>query len=273
MSLPERFILAVWTNDPQVACYADWAGIDRVGVDLETVGKAARQSGLATWISPHREQDIPGIRRALSGAQLFVRTNPLHPGSADEIERVLALGAQVLMQPYFKSAGEVAEYLAIVDRRAAVVPLLETQEAVESLPAILELDGIDEIHIGLNDLSLSLKLSNRFELLVSDVVAKVAAGVHEKGLRLGIGGIGKAMDEDLPIPSDLIYAQYARLGATSALVARSFLERGAASSKAAFRDEVRQARARLAYWFCRGADELALAQDRLRAALAKCGGW
>ena len=34
--------------------------------------------------------------------------------------------------------------------------------------------------------------------------------------------LGRACDDALPIPSDLVYAQYPRLGATAAWLARSF---------------------------------------------------
>ena len=48
-----------------------------MGVDLETVGKETRQAGLETWFSQHCAADIPGVRDALTHAQLFARSNPL----------------------------------------------------------------------------------------------------------------------------------------------------------------------------------------------------
>src|SRR5688572_17388105 len=60
------FVLTLWTNDPAVARRADAAGVDRIGLDLETYGKAERQpKQLATWISPHREDQLPALRAAM----------------------------------------------------------------------------------------------------------------------------------------------------------------------------------------------------------------
>jgi hypothetical protein len=46
--------------------------------------------------------------------------------------------------------------------------------------------------------------------------------VHAAGLPLHVGGVARIDDASLPIPSDLLNAQYPRLGATGALVSRSF---------------------------------------------------
>jgi len=81
--------------------------------------------------------------------------------------------------------------------------------------------------IGLNDLHLSLGWRSHFEVLASDYLTGICTTILEAGLRLGVGGLGRAGDNDLPIPADLVYAQYPRLGAGAALVSRAFF-RGAA---------------------------------------------
>ena len=60
---------------------------------------------------------------------------------------------------------------------------------------------------------------------------------------LGIGGIGRLADAGLPVAPDLVYAQYPRLGATAALVSRSFL-----AGPCDLALEVRRSRERLAWW-------------------------
>ena len=266
-----RFILTLWTDDPALAARADEAGIDRVGVDIERIGKADRQKGLGTWISPHSIDALPGLRRALSSSRLFARTNPLHEGTSDEVEALLAAGVDVLMLPMFTSAAEVEAFTEIVRGRADVVLLLERVAAAGSIDEILSNEDVSEVHIGINDLSLELGLENRFLVLTHEVADHVAERVRVARRRFGIGGIGRVEDDGLPIPSDLIYAQYARLGATSALVSRAFL--GPSEGPVDLRAEIQRARARLDLWFRRDPQELARARDRLHAAAAGVATW
>jgi hypothetical protein len=255
-------VLTLWTDDPETARRADAAGIDRIGVDLDRLGKAQRQAGLATWISPHTVADLERLRPAVLRARLFVRTNPLHDASPREVERALAAGAQLLMLPMFRAAEEVARFVDLVGGRARVVALLETREAVDDVDAVVRVPGLDELHVGINDLALALGLHNRFAVLVSTAAERIARAVAEAGLRLGIGGIGRLADTGLPIAPDLVYAQYPRLGATAALVSRSFLAGGCDLEA-----EVRRARERLAWWAGRPRAELDGAATQLLAAV------
>jgi hypothetical protein len=229
-----------------VARLADDAGVDRIGVDLERLGKAGRQDGLGTWISPHTEEDLAELRLAVSRGQLFARLNPLHGGTAREADAVLGYGAEVLMLPMVSGPEEIERFVDLVEERALVVPLLERGEALSQLDAILAVDGIDEIHVGLNDLALTLGLPNRWLALASDLMVSVGQRVAAAGFRFGLGGIGRAGDRDLPIPSDLVYAEYARTGATAALLARSFTRPDTSSET--FSRDVAEARSRLEQW-------------------------
>ena len=262
----DHFVLTLWTNDPQVARVADDAGVDRIGIDLDRLGKAERQAGLGTWVSPHTIEDLEPLRPALARAQLFVRSNPLHDGTAAEVERVLAAGASVLMLPMFRSAGELARYVEIVRGRARVVGLVETAEAVADIAAVASLPGLDELHVGINDLALALGLSHRFAVLLDPALERVARSVADAGLAFGVGGIGRATDTGLPISPDLIYAQYARLGATAALISRSFL-----ATECDVAAEVRRARERLAWWAQRPRSEIDAASRELGDALSLVG--
>ena len=259
----DHVVLTLWTNDPSTARSADAAGVDRIGVDLERVGKAERQAGLGTWISPHSVDDLARLRPAVAHGRLFARVNPVHAGSGDEVESALAAGAEVLMLPMFRSATEVARFVALVAGRARVVGLLETREAVADVEAVVRVAGLDELHIGINDLALELGLPNRFGVLVSDAAERVARATADAGLRLGVGGIGRLSDTELPIAPDLLYAQYPRLGATAALLSRSFLAGGCDLAP-----EIRRARERLEWWAGRPRAELDRAANDLRAALA-----
>ena len=222
MSSHSNFIFTLFTNRAELAAAADTAGIDRIGVDLESIGKQARQGHLNTWISDHQEHDLPALRPAIRHSKLFARCNPVHPGLQDELDRLLAAGVEVIMLPYFQSAIEAERFIRLLDGRATPVLLLETAAAAADIHNICQLDGIDEIHIGLNDLHLSLGWPSHFHLLVSDLLQQLSDRILSAGLRLGIGGLGRAGDNNLPIPADLVCAQLPRLGATASLISRAF---------------------------------------------------
>lgn len=227
MSYGDQFVLTLFTNDPLLAAMADRAGIDRIGVDIEHLGKDLRQGHLNTWISDHSEADALRLRPCMQRSALFARCNPIHPGSADEVDRLLGIGVEVLMLPYFKSTLEAEKFIRLVDGRATPVLLAETKEAAAVMSDLCRMDGVQEIHIGLNDMRLSLGWPSHFHVLVSDFLVRLCEPVLQAGLRLGVGGLGRAGDCDLPIPSDLVIAQLPRLGATASLVSRAFF-RGAA---------------------------------------------
>lgn len=253
-------MLTLWTDDPVLAAEADAAGIDRIGPDFELLDKEHRQRGLGHRISAHSSDRLPAIRAALSHARLFARTNPVHEGTAAELEHYLAAGIELLMLPMFTRVDEVARFADLIAGRARVVLLFEQAAAFDELDAILALEGVDEVHIGLNDLALSLGAPNRFGLLATALLDEIAASVLGAGLPLGIGGIGRLGDTSLPVAPDLIYAQHARLGATAALIARSFLAPGIDLAA-----EVRRTRARLAHWQTCDASEIEAATAALRA--------
>ena len=222
MSYGTDFVLTLFTNDPRRAAQADHAGVQRIGVDMEQIGKSSRQGHLATWISDHAEADLTRLRPALKRAQLFARCNPVHDGSAAEIDRLIAAGVRVIMLPYFRTAAAAARFVRLVDGRAHPVLLVETAEAAAEIASICRIDGVDEIHIGLNDMRLSLGWPSHFHVLVSDFLVRICDTVLDAGHRLGVGGLGRAGDNALPVPADLVAAQMVRLRAAAALVSRSF---------------------------------------------------
>lgn len=143
------------TKDPAVARIAQAAGVDRIFVDMEYIGKAQRQGGMDTVQNHHTVEDVARLRPVLDQAELLVRVNPVHPGSKDEIDRVIAAGADVIMLPMWQSVEEVQQFIRWVDGRAKTLLLLENQAAVDCLDRVVAMPGVDEIHIGLNDLSIS----------------------------------------------------------------------------------------------------------------------
>jgi 2-keto-3-deoxy-L-rhamnonate aldolase RhmA len=261
-----EFVLTLWTADPELAARADAAGIDRIGVDLETLGKSERQAGLGTWISRHTLDDLEAVGAALGRGRVFVRVNPLNPASGDEIERALERGAQVVMLPMFTTPEEVAEFVRLLAGRAEPVLLVERCAAIERIDEIVAVPGVREIHIGVNDLAIDMHVKNRFAVLLSEEVERVSEATLRAGLRFGLGGLGRVDDRTLPIPSDLLYAQHVRLGSTAALVSRRFFAADADAEE--LPGAVRAMRDRLAQWQANGSDAISTAHGELRRAIA-----
>ena len=59
------------TNNPSLAQYAVQAGVNRIFVDLEILGKYERQGHKDTLISKHSIEDIAQVREAIPHACLL----------------------------------------------------------------------------------------------------------------------------------------------------------------------------------------------------------
>lgn len=211
------------TNSPDVARIADRAGVDRIFIDLEQYGKQKRQGNWDSVKSKHSIEDIPKVKAVLENAQLLVRTDPVFDGLEQEIEEVLSCSPDVIMLPYFKTVAQVEKFLSMVGGRAKTSLLVETKEAEEKLDEILSLGGIDEIHIGLNDLSHSHGKRFLFEELADGTVDELVGRIKSHGIeRFGFGGIaslGKGL-----LPAERIIPEHYRLGSTCAILSRAFCD-------------------------------------------------
>ena len=208
------------TSDPEAAKTAEISGVDRIFLDLEILGKFERQGHLDTVVSRSSLDDVAKLRKVISKAELLVRCNPVYKGLKAEIDRIINDGADLIMLPYFKTVEEVKTFLQCVDRRVPTILLFETKEAVEKADEILELQGIDEVYIGLNDLHLSYGMKFMFELLADGTVEKLCRKFRAKGLPYGFGGIAKIGEGQLP--SEYIIGEHKRLGSTAAILSRTF---------------------------------------------------
>ena len=212
------------TNQPEIALLAEQNGVDWVFIDLELNGKVERQGHLDTVISRHAIRDVSRLRAVLKHAELLVRVNPIFQGSRYEINEVINRGADVVMLPYYKSVDEVATFIELVDNRAQVCLLCETKEAVACMPDVLQLPGIDYVHIGLNDLHLSYGQSFLFEPLADGTVEAVTSQLQIAGIPYGFGGIARIGEGRLP--AEKVLGEHVRLDSSLAILSRSFCNIG-----------------------------------------------
>lgn len=116
MSLKLMYI----TNRPEIAQIAESAGVDRIFVDMEYIGKSDRQGGMDTVQSHHTLEDVNIISKSIKKADLLVRVNPIHEAtdqytsSKEEIDGAITNGADIVMLPFFKTLNEVEKFIGYV---------------------------------------------------------------------------------------------------------------------------------------------------------------
>jgi len=214
------------TNKPAVAEIAEQAGVDWIFLDMEFIGKDARQGGLDTVQNHHTVKNVANIKAAVKTAKVLVRVNPIHealpdyPSSKDEIDATIKAGADIVMLPFFKTVEEVKRFISYVDGRAKTLLLMETVEAANLVDEILEVPGIDMIHLGLNDMHLELGMKFMFELLANGTVEKLGKKIEAKGIPFGFGGI--ATLDGGALPGSMVLKEHVRLGSSMVIVSRSF---------------------------------------------------
>ncbi|TMP31440.1 aldolase [Pseudoalteromonas rubra] len=207
-------------NDPAKIELYDLAGVSRIFVDLEINGKVARQGGMDTVISRHTVEDVVKARAVIKKGELLVRVNPIFDGSKQEVDSVIDAGADVVMLPMFTHADEVRTFVELVGGRAKVSLLLETSQAFCRADEILEVEGIDEVHIGLNDLHLSMGLDFMFELMALGQVELLAQKLNRKSIPFGVGGVAKMKEGELD--GAIILKEHVRIGSTAVILSRTF---------------------------------------------------
>lgn len=216
------------TNRVDVAQAAQSAGVDRIFVDMEYIGKSDRQGGMDTVQNMHTLDDVRALRKVLTSSTLHVRCNPVHdatesyPSTEEEIDSIIEAGADVIMLPFFQNAEQVRRFIKAVDGRVKTNLLVETPEAVENIDEILEVEGINEIHIGLNDLHLGYGMTFMFELVADGTVQKLCEKIAKKNISYGFGGVARVGTGTLP--AECILGEHYRLGSERVILSRAFCD-------------------------------------------------
>ncbi len=208
------------TNKPDIARAAVNAGVGRIFVDLEILGKYERQGMLDTVISRHTLDDVCRIREAVPDAELLVRLNPLNKNTEQEVESVVNAGADLIMLPMFHTFDEIKKLSDFVRCRVGIVPLVETLAALNIVQDLVKIDCVVEVYIGLNDLHLDLKSHFIFQPLADGLIDPVANTVKQSGVRFGFGGVAR-VGEGI-IPGEMVLGEHLRLGSDSVILSRTF---------------------------------------------------
>jgi citrate lyase beta subunit len=200
---------------------ADRAGVDRIGLDLETLGKEERQKGRETRLYHHEIGDAKRIFPHVTHGARFARVNPLHVGTQAEVEALIEALADVIMLPYFRTLAEVEAFSEIVGGRVLTVGLAETLPSLDFIEDIIRRRLFSEIHFGLTDLGIAMGKTAP-EVLKDGRLLRAVALVRLSGMPFGIAGFARPYDLSLPYHPGKFAACVARLGASRAFIARSF---------------------------------------------------
>lgn len=256
------------TASPEVAAFIEQHGVARIFMDQEVLGKAERQGHLDTHKAAHSLEEIAAVAGVLKRAELMVRLNPLNLHTHEEIQAALDHGAQRLMLPMFTSRADVELFLTLVDGRVPVTFLVETPQSLVRMPDWLPLlkRGRDEVHIGLNDLSLGMGLNFLFEPLANRLLDPSAELLGEREIAWGVGGVARIGQGALP--AETVLGEHVRLGSRWVILSRAF-HQGASSSAELlqtldFPAEIAKLREAEAEW--RRADAAALMANQQRLA-------
>jgi 2-keto-3-deoxy-L-rhamnonate aldolase RhmA len=240
----KRVELTLVTNKCLCARRAEYAGIDRIMIDLEKLGKAKRQCGRQLFLSDHYPSDIDRLRATLFVASIQVRVNSWNLQSILEINDVISRGAQIVMLPMVRDREQAARFVDAVNGRARTSLLIETGGALNDGEELLSVGGIDEVHIGLNDLAIDLGREFIFDALADRLLDRIACLAALRHVRFGFGAVAGRACGTLPIDPEIIISEQTRLGASVAWLGRSYSHACEKLSRSELAGEIRWIRNR-----------------------------
>lgn len=189
-----------------IARYAHAAGFAALWIDLEhssmpidvatQIAATAHDLGMEAWVRVC-ERDLGTIGRLLDGGA----TGIIMP-RVESVEEAQALvGAvrfpprgqrsQIGMLPHFGSARPSPEaFMTRIDAATSAHALIESAAGVANAEAIAAIDGIDVLHVGLNDLSVDLGCTGNVRHDdVRAAYATVIAAAKKHGKLAAVGGV------------------------------------------------------------------------------------
>lgn len=244
MERPDRFELLLFSTEREFVVEAAAAGIDGIIVDWEVAGKERRQAGADTEINHDTLEDLERVRSWVD-IPVLCRINTPGPMTERELEWAIGAGADEVLVPMARSAGELERVVDAARGRCGVGALIETADAVEKVQEFASLP-LSRLYVGLNDLAIDRRSASIFTALVDGTVERVSLALDGS---LGFGGLTDP-ERGHPIPCRLLIGEMARLGSCFSFLRRSYKRdvggEGQAQLVARLRSALAEARARTA---------------------------
>jgi 2-keto-3-deoxy-L-rhamnonate aldolase RhmA len=84
----------------------------------------------------------------------------------------------------------MTEYTRILNDNLLLIALVESQEGLENIDAICEVEGLDMISVGTNDLSMSLGIPGEYDNpKIIEAYKRIVAVAHKNGKFVRLGGV------------------------------------------------------------------------------------
>lgn len=213
----EPFGLLLFSTNPAFIREAVAAGIQCILVDCEQAGKERRQASADTEINLNTVADLRRVR-SCTDAVVICRINGYGPGTAEEVESVVAAGANEILLPMARSLGVVEAVMGQVNGRCKVGMLIETVAAVKLAGEFSRLP-LARVYVGLNDLAIERRTPNIFSAVADGTVERVRE--HFRHIPFGFAGL-TLPELGRPIPCRLLIGEMARLQCDFSFLRRSF---------------------------------------------------
>ena len=193
------------------------AGITSFLIDLEVIGKDARQLGFDTEINPGALEDL-GLIHDSFPLKKWCRLNRFGEWTDSEIDRAISNGADVLILPMVRDLPSVENFLRKINSRCQACIMFETRESVALANSIKHLP-VDYAYFGLNDYRIDTGSSFLFQPIFDGTIEALRAGLPS--IKFGFGGLTD-MNKGFPVPSICILEELERLDCDFVFLRRSF---------------------------------------------------
>ncbi len=164
--------------------------------------------------------------RAVSPWPVVCRINEVGPGTEDEVECAIDLGADEVLVPMVRHEAEVERVLTAARDRIGVGIMVETPEAVARASSLAGL-GICRAFVGLLDLALERATPSVFTALVDGTVEGLVEALAPTSY--GFGGLTDP-ERGHPLPARLLMGEIVRGGCSFAMMRNAFVADSALSS-------------------------------------------
>jgi riboflavin biosynthesis pyrimidine reductase len=210
------------------AVAVDWERPDERSTGLDRRPAAAQVAALAAV-------------REVSPWPVVCRVNEVGPGTEDEVEQAVDLGADEVLVPMVRSEAEVERVLKAARGRFGVGIMVETPEAVDRAASLARL-GISRAFVGLLDLAVERGTPSVFTALGDGTVDRLVAALAPTAY--GFGGLTDPV-RGHPLPARLLMGEIVRGGCSFAMMRNAFVADSALSSPAVVLASIRHELARL----------------------------
>jgi hypothetical protein len=199
-----------------------------------------RASGAVRHPTAAQLATLAAVREA-SPWPVVCRINEVGPGTEEEVDRAVDLGADEVLVPMVRGEAEVERVQRAACGRVGVGIMVETPEAVEHAASLASL-GLARAFVGLLDLALERRTPSVFTALADGTVERVVEGLATTVY--GFGGLTDPSRGD-PLAARLLMGEIVRSGCAFSMMRNSFLADSALSSPESVLASIRAELARL----------------------------